>query len=183
MLTGVAPFTGPSPAEILRHVVEDEPATPRSLRRKIPRDLETICLKCLRKQPNQRYGTAEALAEDLRRFRLGEPIEARTVGSIERLWSWCRRKPALAAASGALIAPIFKLDPMMGGQPLLKAFIIILGGLGSIPGAILGGLMLGLIDSTVATALGAEPAFLLSFVFIILLLLFRPAGLFGHAPA
>jgi branched-chain amino acid transport system permease protein len=90
---------------------------------------------------------------------------------------------ALAAAAGALIAPIFKLDPMMGGQPLLKAFIIIiLGGLGSIPGAILGGLLLGLIDSTVATALGAEPAFLLSFVFIILLLLFRPAGLFGHAP-
>jgi branched-chain amino acid transport system permease protein len=90
---------------------------------------------------------------------------------------------ALAAAAGALIAPIFKLDPMMGEQPLLKAFIIIiLGGLGSIPGAILGGLMLGLIDSVVATALGAEPAFLLSFVFIILLLLFRPAGLFGHAP-
>ncbi len=89
---------------------------------------------------------------------------------------------ALAAASGALIAPIFKLDPMMGEQPLLKAFIIIiLGGLGSIPGAILGGLMLGLIDSTVATALGAEPAFLLSFVFIILLLLLRPTGLFGHA--
>ncbi len=90
---------------------------------------------------------------------------------------------ALAAAAGALMAPIFKLDPMMGDQPLLKAFIIIiLGGLGSIPGAILGGLMLGLIDSVVATALGAEPAFLLSFVFIILLLLFRPAGLFGHAP-
>ena len=80
------------------------------------------------------------------------------------------------------MAPIFKLDPMMGEQPLLKAFIIIiLGGLGSIPGAILGGLMLGLIDSIVATALGAEPAFLLSFVFIILLLLFRPTGLFGHA--
>jgi branched-chain amino acid transport system permease protein len=90
---------------------------------------------------------------------------------------------ALAAAAGALMAPIFKLDPMMGGQPLLKAFIIIiLGGLGSIPGAIFGGLILGLIDSVVATALGAEPAFLLSFVFIIVLLLFRPAGLFGHAP-
>lgn len=89
---------------------------------------------------------------------------------------------ALAAASGALMAPIFKLDPMMGEQPLLKAFIIIiLGGLGSIPGAILGGLMLGLIDSIVATALGAEPAFLLSFVFIILLLLFKPTGLFGYA--
>jgi branched-chain amino acid transport system permease protein len=90
---------------------------------------------------------------------------------------------ALAAAAGALMAPIFKLDPMMGDQPLLKAFIIIiLGGLGSIPGAILGGLMLGLTDSVVATALGAEPAFLLSFVFVILLLLFRPAGLFGYAP-
>jgi len=89
---------------------------------------------------------------------------------------------ALAAAAGALMAPIFKLDPMMGEQPLLKAFIIIiLGGLGSIPGAILGGLMLGLIDSIVATALGAEPAFLLSFVFIILVLLFKPTGLFGHA--
>jgi branched-chain amino acid transport system permease protein len=89
---------------------------------------------------------------------------------------------ALAAAAGALMAPIFKLDPMMGEQPLLKAFIIIiLGGLGSIPGAILGGIMLGLIDSVVATALGAEPAFLLSFVFIILVLLVRPTGLFGHA--
>src|SRR5438477_5197739 len=89
---------------------------------------------------------------------------------------------ALAAAAGALMAPIFKLDPMMGEQPLLKAFIIIiLGGLGSIPGAILGGVMLGLIDSIVATALGAEPAFLLSFVFIILVLLFKPTGLFGHA--
>lgn len=89
---------------------------------------------------------------------------------------------ALAAAAGALMAPIFKLDPMMGEQPLLKAFIIIiLGGLGSVPGAIVGGLMLGLVDSIVATALGAEPAFLLSFVFIILLLLWKPSGLFGHA--
>jgi branched-chain amino acid transport system permease protein len=88
---------------------------------------------------------------------------------------------ALAAASGALMAPIFKLDPMMGEQPLLKAFIIIiLGGLGSIPGAILGGLILGQIDSIVATMMGLEPAFLLSFVFIILLLLFKPTGLFGH---
>jgi branched-chain amino acid transport system permease protein len=88
---------------------------------------------------------------------------------------------ALAAASGALIAPIFKLDPMMGEQPLLKAFIIIiLGGLGSIPGAIVGGLMLGFIDSVLATAVGVEPAFLLSFVFIILLLFFKPHGLFGY---
>src|SRR2546425_1970265 len=89
---------------------------------------------------------------------------------------------ALAAAAGALMAPIFKLDPMMGEQPLLKAFIIIiLGGLGSIPGAILGGLMLGLVGSIVATPLRAQPAFLLSFVFIILLLLWKPSGLFGYA--
>ena len=64
-------------------------------------------------------------------------------------------------------------------RPIAR-FIIILGGLGRIPGALLGGLILGLIDSIVATALGAEPAFLLSFVFIILLLLFKPTGLFGH---
>lgn len=88
---------------------------------------------------------------------------------------------ALAAASGALMAPILKLDPMMGEQPLLKAFIIIiLGGLGSIPGAMLGGLILGFIDSVGAVAVGVEQAFLVSFVFIILLLLFKPNGLFGH---
>jgi WD40 repeat protein len=106
VLTGVPPFSGPAPAQILRQVLEDEPAAPRSLRPNVSRDLETICLKCLRKEPQLRYASAEALADDLRRFRLGEPIEARTVGRIERLWSWCKRKPALAAASGTAITAV-----------------------------------------------------------------------------
>ncbi|HSV14568.1 MAG TPA: serine/threonine-protein kinase, partial [Tepidisphaeraceae bacterium] len=98
LLTGVPPFSGASPMEVLRRVTDEQPPPPRSLRPRVPRDLETICLKCLRKETHLRYASAEALADDLRRYRLGEPIEARTVGKIERLWSWCRRKPALAAA-------------------------------------------------------------------------------------
>jgi branched-chain amino acid transport system permease protein len=89
---------------------------------------------------------------------------------------------ALAAGAGALIAPVFAVNPSMGEIPLLKAFIIIiLGGLGSIPGAILGGVILGLIDGLLATAFGFEIAFLLSFVLIILILLVKPQGLLGHA--
>jgi branched-chain amino acid transport system permease protein len=89
---------------------------------------------------------------------------------------------ALAAAAGALMAPVFAVNPSMGELPLLKAFIIIiLGGLGSVPGAILGGVILGLIDGILATALGFELAFLLSFVLIIVILLVKPQGLLGHA--
>ncbi len=89
---------------------------------------------------------------------------------------------ALAAAAGALIAPVFAVTPSMGELPLLKAFIIIiLGGLGSVPGAILGGVILGLIDGVLATAFGFELAFLLSFVLIIVILLVKPQGLLGHA--
>ena len=83
-------------------------------------------------------------------------------------------------------AEIFSISQAAPGPSILIVALVGYGAglsVGGVPGAILGGLMLGLIDSVVATALGAEPAFLLSFVFIILLLLFRPAGLFGHAPA
>jgi WD40 repeat protein len=103
MLTGVPPFVAPSQVEILRQVVDNEPTAPRSLKPRVPRDLETICLKCLRKKPQLRYASAEALADDLRRFCNGEPIHARQVGTVERLWSWCRRKPALASAGAAAI--------------------------------------------------------------------------------
>lgn len=89
---------------------------------------------------------------------------------------------ALAAIAGGLVAPIFVLNPVMGDFPLLKAFIIIiLGGLGSLPGAILGGVILGLIDSVLTTAMGFEIAFLTAFLLVILILLIRPTGLLGRA--
>src|SRR5262249_35449616 len=89
----------------LLQVQEEEPVPPARLRPKTPRDLETICLKCLQKEPSWRYASAGALAEDLRRFLRGEPVQARRVRRAERLWRWCHRNPTLTAAMGfALIA-------------------------------------------------------------------------------
>ncbi len=106
MLTGRPPFRGETAAETERQVVHDEPLSPRRLNTKLPRDLETICLKCLCKEPQRRYSTPAALADDLRRFANGRPIQARPVSFSERLWRWCRRNPtegALVATAVALV--------------------------------------------------------------------------------
>jgi WD40 repeat protein/Tfp pilus assembly protein PilF len=104
MLTGRPPFKAESPLETLRQVVADEPVSPSRLRPKLARDLETICLKCLRKEPNQRYATAGALADELRRFLEGRPILARRAKLGEQLWRWCRRNPWLAGVNIAAAA-------------------------------------------------------------------------------
>jgi serine/threonine-protein kinase len=99
MLTGRPPFDGTSVWETIEQVRTREPVPPSRLQPRVPRDLETICLKCLQKEPRQRYADAAALAEDLRRFVANEPILARPVSAPERLWRWCRRNPTIAAPS------------------------------------------------------------------------------------
>ncbi len=100
LLTGRPPFKAESALETLRQVVAHEPVAPSRLRPKLPRDLETICLKCLHKEPSHRYASAAALAEDLRRFLENRPITARRSSVVERFGRWCRRNPAVAALCG-----------------------------------------------------------------------------------
>src|SRR5215218_4150018 len=95
LLTSRPPFAGATPVATMQQVIERDPPAPRSYNADIDRDLETICLKCLNKDPQRRYSSAEALADDLDRWVAGVPITARPVSQAERVWRWCRRKPLL----------------------------------------------------------------------------------------
>ena len=103
LLTGGPPFRGTTALEILDQVKNAEPVPPSRLVPGLPRDVETIALKCLQKEPGKRYDSAAALAEDLRRFLGGEPIVARPVPVWERAWRWCRRHPAPAGLTAAVV--------------------------------------------------------------------------------
>ncbi len=98
LLTGEQPFRG-NVRMVLRQVLDEEPRPPRRLNDRLPRDLETVCLKCLEKDPARRYASAAALADDLRRFLAGQPVVARPVSPAGKAARWCRRNPALAAAA------------------------------------------------------------------------------------
>ena len=104
LLTGRPPFRGVSSQETIRQVIFDEPVVPSRLRPQLPGDLETICLKCLEKEPRRRYQSAEDLADELRRFLDGKPIQARSVGLAGRLWRWGRREPKTAVLTVAVAA-------------------------------------------------------------------------------
>ena len=101
LLVGRPPFKAGNPIDTVRQVIEQEPVPPRQLEPRVPYDLETICLKCLEKDPARRFPTAAELADDLRRFIDGDPIHARPTPAWERAWKWGRRRPAIVALIGA----------------------------------------------------------------------------------
>jgi WD40 repeat protein/serine/threonine protein kinase len=103
LLTGRPPFKAASVMDTVMQVLNDEPVPPRRLQPKVPFDLETICLKCLQKESVKRYPSAEALAADLQRYLDGKPIEARPVGTGERIVKWARRRPGLALMSALCV--------------------------------------------------------------------------------
>lgn len=102
LLTDHLPFRG-NPVALTQHAIHTEPPSPRRLNNTISRDLETICLKCLEKDPARRYDTADALAAELRRYLAGDEILARPIARTERLWRWCRKNPRIPLLSAALL--------------------------------------------------------------------------------
>jgi len=107
LLTLQPAFDDTNKGKLIDKVLHQPPVPPRKLDPRVPRDLETIVLKCLAKEPKERYGTAEAVAEDLRRFLADRPIHARRARATERTWRWCRRNPWLAGLSAAVVLLLF----------------------------------------------------------------------------
>lgn len=120
MITGRAPFTSTKSVDTIVQVLNDDPVKPSRLQPGVPKDLETICLKCLQKDPAQRYPTARELEADLIRFTEGVPIAARPVGHVERVYRWSRRQPRIAALIAT--ATVFALILMIGG-PIVASVI------------------------------------------------------------
>ncbi len=116
LLTGQPPFVASTALETIRMAVEQTPRRPRQINRAIHRDLETIALRCLERDPADRYPSAGAMADELERFARGEPILARPVSPAELAWKWCRRKPALAGLAAALSLAILILGAVSTWQ-------------------------------------------------------------------
>src|SRR5439155_7866541 len=106
LLTLQPPFTGRQRDQVLAQIVQKEPKAPRKLNKKVPVDLETICLKALEKDPDRRYQTAGAMAEDLRRYVNRFAISARRAGPVQRLVKWVKRRPAVAASLGCVLLAV-----------------------------------------------------------------------------
>ncbi len=107
LLSGTPPFQAETPVEIWRRALEEEPKHPTILNKLVDHELATVCLKCLEKDPQRRYPSARALAEDLERWLEGEPIAARPATTADRLWRWCRRRPALSGLTGTAVLLFF----------------------------------------------------------------------------
>jgi WD40 repeat protein/serine/threonine protein kinase len=118
MLTGTPPFRGLTPMETLCQVIEAEIVPPSRLRHGVPEDLETICLKCLEKDPLRRYSTAEELAEDLQRFQENQPIQARRTSKLRQAWQWTRRQPLAASLLGLSLLLFLTLLAVVGAYSI-----------------------------------------------------------------